>query len=936
MTVNNNNIRYKIEVEDVESHTLRLPSTITANFIVNEIVTGVSSGATAVVTVATALPDLFIEIRNKDGFFFENEDLTGSMSGVAEKTGGTETLSTPYTNATFDISSGTWTLLSDGDLLTKMSDATQKINIAKGGNLGTGYGFNFEVTNFEFAKAILQDGVYFKHRKITLFVGFVVAAVTTFTEEWTGIIDTFTEIDDGVMGFRCTDATKSNIENVGSDLVPIALNRNYNCKLPKAGEERTDYIVRDEGGVFLDTFVSFVDTNKGFIDAFAYTTGNWFANFATRFNNGFIEITAGQGSGGIFKIRDVEVLVVGGNQISFRIYLNDDLSSLLPHLPGAILLNLSMFRIFSVISTFNLSKRAVNNIHIDENSLIEKPFALINENNSITLSNPEDYTDSISAASVQEINVSSIDNNGDIESNALIKITPLQLTPIVYVNTPTAFFTVVELHLDNSNLEILTNLVNNNDDVYIYVGKLTFPGASTVGFTVATQEFNLSLNGNYHNSIVPGGSIELMNFSEIGVAPDDAVMDIGQSGTDITFDFRIGTDKNINDFLVSNYNKSGPLSKATLRLQIRFTYLTPDTKGTPASITLEDFGFKTLNSFTIDKRSIGCDGENVLASNGFENVPDTIQYLLENEYEKVTADIDTASFTQAQADFALYVDDPPRNAAHQIVSQNSGNELLKEILFNHNLGMYIGRNGQYRLVNWLPKSIVFGSTATSIDYTETEFESISKITRDILNNVISDYELPFNLNESTGEFDNTIRIKNTNESTFDFDRDTEGVDISDSGLAFSAWALLQSGFNRVTNLTQTKKESKWIKLFNSNNTGTTEAIAFIRNIAAHVNRQHEYLTIVLPYNATNLSQELLSFISVEDIKITDGQQRKGWIVERKLNIKADKLEFRVLLDINPFDPFLFRVNKWSDGNFVSNTKTTGAFSSNTKTNGIGI
>ena len=479
--------------------------------------------------------------------------------------------------------------------------------------------------------------------------------------------------------------------------------------------------------------------------------------------------------------------------------------------------------------------------------------------------------------------------------------------------------------------------MSNNDDVYLNLGKITLVGANVSAFTVLVQSTDIIMVGNYQDAIIPGGSTVLMDYTDGGsVAPENSVYDITQSGSDIILDYRAGTDRKFSNFLINNIGKTGVLSSATLSITIGFTFTPFENKNVPSSFIFEDFGFKSANSFSIDKRSIGCDGENVLASNGFENVPDTIQYLLEEEYEKVTADIDTASFTQAQTDFALYVDDPPRNAAHQIVSQESGNELLKDILFNHNLGMYIGRNGQYRLVNWLPKSVVFGSTPTSIDYTATEFETISKITRDNLNDVISDYELNFNLNESTGEFDSTIRITGTNNSTFDFVRDTEGVDSGDIGLAFSAWALLQSGFNRVTKLTQNKKESNWIKLFNSNNTGTSEAIAFIRNIAAHVNRQHEYVTIVVPYNATNLSQELLSFISVEDLKITDGQQRKGWIVERKLNIKSDKVELRILLDINPFDPFLFRVNKWSDGNFVSNTKTSGAFTTNVKTNGTGI
>jgi len=293
----------------------------------------------------------------------------------------------------------------------------------------------------------------------------------------------------------------------------------------------------------------------------------------------------------------------------------------------------------------------------------------------------------------------------------------------------------------------------------------------------------------------------------------------------------------------------------------------------------------------VDSPSIGCNGENVSTitgiERGFENVPSTIDYLLTDHYDKTAADIDGPSFGQAQTDFSLFVNDPLRNAAHQITAQTDGNQLLKDILYAHHLGMFINRAGKYQLENWLPKSLVFSFTDPEEYYTESECLSIKPIRRDNLNSVVSDYQLEMDLSEASGDYNRTLRVKNTNEDTFNFERDVEGVDESDTALAFSAWQLGKAGHNRINKLSQTKSQSKWHKLAFSDGTGTSEGIAFIRNQLGHVNREHEYITIIVPYNPTNLDKELLSFISIEDVIITDGNARKGWIVERKLNLSND-------------------------------------------------
>ncbi len=204
------------------------------------------------------------------------------------------------------------------------------------------------------------------------------------------------------------------------------------------------------------------------------------------------------------------------------------------------------------------------------------------------------------------------------------------------------------------------------------------------------------------------------------------------------------------------------------------------------------------------------------------------------------------------------------------------------------LGLFPDRKLEYKLENWLPKSTVFSDTATIADYTVENWlpkNGIGKIDRAQITQVVSDFQLDFNFNEATGEFQQTMRIKNTSASAFDFDSCTEGVSPENEEIAAQAWELLRAGYLRAKKETQTTFETKWIKMEFSDGTGESEAINFIRNHAGHVNRELEKVTIRLPLNATDAIIDLLSFISVTDQKRTEGETRPGWIVEHRISWK---------------------------------------------------
>jgi hypothetical protein len=361
------------------------------------------------------------------------------------------------------------------------------------------------------------------------------------------------------------------------------------------------------------------------------------------------------------------------------------------------------------------------------------------------------------------------------------------------------------------------------------------------------------------------------------------------------------------------------------------------------------YSYEGEKDTSIDTVAIGCNGENVQIGNEFENYPDTIQYLQENHIGIPLANIDTASYSEAQEDYDLFDSVTERNPSHQITSQTDSNSVLKDMLKSSHLGLYLNRLGKYSLENWLPKSKVFSDLVPILaSYTSANWlknNGISKISRSEITQVVSDYQLDYDLNESSGEFQQAssdkdgsktpMRIKRTDLEVFDFNLCTEGISVENTATAQQAWELFRAGYLRAKKLTQTTLETKWIKMLFSDGTGESEAINFIRNQAGHINRELEKVTIRLPLNATDAILNLLSFISVNDQKRTNGETRKGWIIEHKLSWENKEIAFKILLDISQFDPFLVQLNIIQDNATVTDIIQQDATATSIIQNGTG-
>jgi hypothetical protein len=832
---------------------------------------------------------------------------------------------TPYTNSTFGITSGTWTILNTDDILTKVDNPVQRINISKGGNFATGYSFGFEVTNFDFVKSILDDGVFFKNLKVT----FELEINGVWYTEWTGVIDTFTRVSELKANWKCTDAGKNRNEKIGSDLVPIALNRNYNCKLPVDLKQKQEYTVRTVGTESSkDTPIWETDGGLNRLLINTYSSGNWISELDSG-TQCYLTVAMGSGAGSTFRVYKYELnQVIDADISSYWFYLNEDVSDvrsiqdIQANNPGVI----SVVRLLSFLNRHFLSQKQVEKIHSSQTSVVEKPLTVLQNDIEFKLSNPDDYFSFLNNDNNQMVGVRAVNEDNNIENFSSLPITDL-LSEVDYSPTQSTMSVRLESPLSNETLSNINDLLEKKQDVFWNIDELVFKGVGQLPSSISSF---MTIEGNYKNIVISTEDNVNVMTANLLTGNTGYVL----NGSDIEIDFGTEILGRINDFKSENLYNADSLSNLTIAIVVIFSFDSPYTFVRPTSYTYSGLGVK-YGGILNGAISVGCNGENVQSGGIFESVGNTIEYIQENYGNVDSADINDVSYTQADSDFALFPSATVRNPAHQIVAQTDLNDILKGILYSHHLGLYFGRNGQYYLKNWLPESTVFFNGVTPVaSFTDANCIDIGDIKRDNINTIVSDFELEYDLNESNGEYQKTIRIKNTGESSFNFERDTEGVSSSNSKIAEEAWELLNAGYKRIRKESQTKETNNWIKSYFSNGTGEGEALCFIRNQAGHINREHEYLSITIPYNSTNLGLELLSFISVRDLKVTSNVERLGWIVERKINTKKDLIELKLLLDISATDPFLVEIgvvqddanevgNEWTDDSTAIDEITDG-------------
>lgn len=827
-------------------------------------------------------------------------------------------LGVPYDNATYGITSGTWWIDSElSDYALSIGNAERKINISQGGNVSTGNTFSFEVTNYGFIKDVLEKGVFFTGLKLSLWAWDLI----DFEKIWTGVIESFTVKEDKVY-FKCTDRLKVDKETIGSSDIPIALNRNYNNKLVLKSSGATDIINRDEGLLYKEvkeTIIRDVSVDDSYIDILGYSTGDYATAYANDFYNGFIYITTGAGAGETYNINAVDEVSTESLGVVYRFYVEGDLS-LIKKYNSSDVKNASLAIVRYERRDYSLSNQGVERVHTSTVLDNEKSLTVYGDYE-YPLTSPADYTDYTTASGEQIVQLKNIQKDEKIYTTSSEYISGLDIVitevGIDYIGK--RYDIKAAASISKEYMQEIVNKKNMGFECYINTGYVTlhdfFTGEPTPPDTndVLTG-FNAKIQMLYPWNVSVDGFTNIFDLEEsIGIGYQGLANNL-KSGNDLIIDMQEYVGRFLDRFALSHIDDKSTTNITNIvfdfSIIVENTFFTQE----PTSISIDQLRYIYKKDLSIDRLSVGCSGENVGTGKEYETPCETIKYL-QTQYLGVSIlDIDTTSYANADAEFEQYPSLSARNACHQVVDQNDAIQLIKDLLYAHHLGMYVSRDGKFTIANWLHKSRALGSTATpNYSYSDHNCIDISDIRRDSLNNIVSDIELEYDYNEATGEYQKKMRIKNTSDTdTFSLENSTEGVTLLEEGAARTAWNSLSRGWKRARKESQKKISTKWIKALNSDGTNSGEAIAFIRHLSAHINRQHEYITIKVPYNSANFDVELLSFISVKDLKVTDDVDRNGWVVGVKHDTKKYTIELTVLLDIISTDPFLTDINILQD------------------------
>ena len=899
-------IKAKVEVDEIKSYQQLLPVNINSPFIAGETVVGTNSGATAECVEAIGLGAGFMILAQRDGEFDFNEPITGHSSGLGETTGSRTSGDQDYNNDSLGIVNGLWTIESTGNLGISFDDSVKKINISNGGNYGTGYSFGFTLKNFDLVKQIIEDGVFLQNLPVRYFIDFGDGG--GYEQVWGGILDTFPKSGSSTADFKCIDSMKKLSNKIGSEKNPICLNRNYNCKLPFIRDEvltfdfspntvyRYPAKINAEGSLTEAKIID-VEEERNSIVFTIYPGSDWRTELENREGLRLVAVSGG----GIdeysilgFKIGYTDI--VGFTYYTFT--LDKPLNGIID-LEGAVDGDLTMFKLVAYSKSFAISTEAVESVHTEDGTFT-KGLKIIDGEDEYPLYTPLNYQ-----YTPVFIAVTGIGEDGDINSYRSI---PIDGTNKIEVQQPApgSFQVDAIFKIPIDDLKEISK--NGDDDSFLIVNDINLLGVISSGSAnspiVKTDSYEI--RGYYKSSII---TTSPQYYAKILPPTFRAVTyDVTDNGSDIFISPKMSG----RELLINGFKDWEPFANVELLVRLRIEYNGAFFQ--QGTVFFNDFDLRSYKDYDVSDLSIGTNGENVPLGAQFDTYPETIKYIDLNYNGIDISQINTASYDQAQEDYELFNSTVDRNPAHQITSQTDFNDLLGKMLYFSHLGLFPDRFDKRTLVNWLPKSTVFSDSEPTTKY--TKFLSIGSIERSRNTKIVSDFELKFNLNEAKDKYEKTMRIKNSNEDSFDFARDTEGIPESLESKASEAWDQFWSGEKRIKKQSKTVVESEWIKTQFPDGTGVDEALTFIRNQSAHINREFEYISFSVPLNKDDAIKELLSFDSVQHPFKTDGQERPGWIVEHKVSFKSGRVHFKFLLDVNKKDPFLKQFNIIQDDDSV--------------------
>jgi hypothetical protein len=809
-----------------------------------------------------------------------------------------------YSNVDLGIVDGDWSIKSHSNLLVKAGNSTATINISKGGNVASGYRFSFTLKNDDLAKLIFENALFFNGRKVQV----VISVDGIDYNTWTGVIDTVKgESETGVL-FECKDGILSNSVKMGSENVPIAFNRNLNCKLV-AEDFNRDFLTLFRGNEYTYVDSVTVEANKITIPTDKGILDEYLSAQSLR-----IEVFLGGGSGKSYNILGFskrESITVD----YYTLYLDGEVDQIIKREAGV--KEASLVRIMDFKTNLRVSNFPLYEI-FDINSNAKKQLTAYADNDfSVNITNYDPY---LSGAGVTLRGASSEDEVKLNDSFILDKSTIYAIQKSVFSNKnnlslPRLVRLKLRLDLNKFDSIRIFKYIESGIDINIVAKNILF-SVTNFGAPVNFLNFN-----KYSSELltIPDFFKGMNNFvyshSSFETTSDNYFFG-STSGNEVTL--------NIQSFFqgmpVEDDVKEmgeGLTTSIDFFIEVNISINTPQDTIEIIDYDITEPKVKLKGDFKYERLSVGCIGENVTNPEDISPTQ-TIEYI-QSVYAGIdSADIDLTSYDNAFEEYYFYPNNfGAKNPAKQVIEQEGIIDNLKQLCFDYCLALFPSRAGLYTCRNWMWESVIYDNPVSPKKiFTNLNILSISDIVTDDINNIYTDFQIKYDFNESLGEYQGLLRIKGAENATFDIVRDSEGVSPQNEKIASDIHELAHAGYNRLNGNNQLILESKWFKsVYNPDFTdinNEAEALSFLAMLAPHVNRQHQYLTIKVPITAENLSIDLMDLVVVKDKIRTHNMERRAWVVWHNVDYENMTISFKLFLDISINDPYIVYIDILQD------------------------
>lgn len=270
---------------------------------------------------------------------------------------------------------------------------------------------------------------------------------------------------------------------------------------------------------------------------------------------------------------------------------------------------------------------------------------------------------------------------------------------------------------------------------------------------------------------------------------------------------------------------------------------------------------------------------------GFPQSPeDLIEYLM-RRYDGITA-IDTGSFDAVNTGLRF---------AQQITARTDTIDLLINLLDQSFLMLTMGDDGSRKLIDWMSNKTPIAEHSTAGDVVANSFSGIERVP---LSQVYTGIRLEYDWDGS--EFKSVCLVTNTDKPFAEGSVTGGALTLAQAEIIWGRFAAAYKRTKKQQDAPPKIAQNKWLR---HNTTDKTDSVfGYLDRLSRWVTVPREIISYRIPVESS-IGIDVGSTVSFEDVILTGGSPRIGWVIEWRLDPVAAQVELTVLLDNDPLDPF---------------------------------